>query len=174
MTAPYPQALSLSRLVLRALLVLNVFYGLCILILLFASIVAEGPVFTALGVKQVEGSARMIQGMRLIAVVGLVAVPFWQFVIHRLIAIVDTVRAGDPFVLENAVRLQAIAWAVLGLECLHMIVGGIAAVSGSSAQPLDVDWSFSVTPWIAVLLLFVLARVFDHGARMRADLEGTV
>ena len=29
-------------------------------------------------------------------------------------------------------------------------------------------------PWIAVLLLFVLARVFAQGARMREDIEGTV
>ena len=57
---------------------------------------------------------------------------------------------------------------------LHLLVGAIAAGSASSPQPLDIDRSFSVTPWIAVLLLFVLARVFDHGARMRADLEGTV
>lgn len=40
--------------------------------------------------------------------------------------------------------------------------------------PIDIDWTFSFTPWIAVLLLFVLARVFAHGARMREDLEGTV
>jgi len=33
---------------------------------------------------------------------------------------------------------------------------------------------FSFAPWLAVLLLFVLARVFAEGARMRADLEGTV
>jgi hypothetical protein len=36
------------------------------------------------------------------------------------------------------------------------------------------DWSFSVTPWLAVLLLFVLAQVFGDGARMRDDLTGTV
>jgi hypothetical protein len=36
------------------------------------------------------------------------------------------------------------------------------------------NWTFSVTRWIAVLLLFVLARVFEQGARMREDLEGTV
>jgi hypothetical protein len=34
--------------------------------------------------------------------------------------------------------------------------------------------AFSFTPWLSVLLLFVLAGVFAHGARMRADLEGTV
>ena len=63
---------------------------------------------------------------------------------------------------------------MLGLELLHLVIGAIAAQSASSVQPLDINWSFSITPWIAVLLLFVLARVFDHGARMRADLEGTV
>ena len=34
--------------------------------------------------------------------------------------------------------------------------------------------SLVFAPWLAVLLLFVLARVFDQGARMRADLDGTV
>ena len=41
-------------------------------------------------------------------------------------------------------------------------------------HPLDVEWSFSLTRWLTVLLLFVRARVFEHGARMRDDLLGTV
>jgi hypothetical protein len=171
---PDPRALSLSRLVLRALVVANALYGLAILAILVASLVAEGPLFTALGVKQAEGADRMIRGMRLIAVAGIAAVPIGHLILARLLAIVDTVRAGDPFVVQNAARLQTIAWCVLGLEGLHLVIGAIAATSASSVQPLDIDWNFSVTPWIAVLLLFVLARVFDHGARMRADLEGTV
>ena len=57
----------------------------------------------------------------------------------------------------NAARLQTTAWALLGLELLHLAVGAVAAAG-----------------WLAVLLLFVLARVFDHGTRMRDDLEGTV
>jgi len=116
----------------------------------------------------------MIRGMRLIMLAGIASVPIAHVILMRLLAIVDTVRAGDPFVVANAGRLQTIAWSVLGLELIHLLVGAIAASSASSAQPLDIKWSFSVTPWIAVLLLFVLARVFDHGARMRADLEGTV
>ena len=112
--------------------------------------------------------------MRLIMVIGIASVPLAYVILSRLRAIVDTVRDGDPFVAANARRLQTIAWAYLGLELLHIAVGVVAASSGSSAQPLDVHWRFSVTPWVAVLLLFVLARVFDHGARMRADLEGTV
>jgi hypothetical protein len=57
---------------------------------------------------------------------------------------------------------------------LHLAVGAIAAAASSKSQPLDVGWSFSITGWLAVLLLFVLARVFDQGTRMRDDLEGTV
>jgi hypothetical protein len=54
------------------------------------------------------------------------------------------------------------------------VIGVIAARTRSAVQELDINWSFSITPWLAVLLLFVLARVFEHGARMRAELEGTV
>jgi len=39
---------------------------------------------------------------------------------------------------------------------------------------VDMGDGFSFTPWLAVLLLFVLAGVFAQGARMRTDLEGTV
>lgn len=174
MSAPQPRALAVSRWLLRFLVVANAAYGLGILMLLVLSLVAEGPVFSALGVKAVDGADRMIRGARLIMIVGLAAVPIGHLILLRLLAIVDSVRAGDPFIVENASRLQSIAWCVLALEALHWIVGGIAAMSGSSVQPLDIDWSFSVTPYIAVGMLFVLARVFDHGARMRADLEGTV
>lgn len=42
------------------------------------------------------------------------------------------------------------------------------------AHPVDVDAGFSMSGWLAVLLTFLLARVFAEGARMREDLEGTV
>ena len=174
MPHPYPRALSLSWRILRALVVLNVVYGLAILALLVASLVAEGPMVAALGVRPAEGRDVLVRGMRMIMVVGIASVPMAHIILTRLRAIVYTVRAVDPFVMDNAARLQTIAWSVLALELLHLLVGAIAATSASSAQPLDVNWSFSVTPWIAVLLLFVLARVFEHGARMRADLEGTI
>jgi hypothetical protein len=41
-------------------------------------------------------------------------------------------------------------------------------------NPLHLDAGFSITGWLAVLLTFVLARVFAEGARMRDELEGTV
>jgi len=170
-TAPI---LPVARRLLTALLCVNWLYGLGILGLLLASLVVPGTLFRALGVRPAAGRETLELGMRLVMVIGIAAVPMAYVVLSRLRAIVDTVREGDPFVAANARRLQTIAWAYLGLELLHIAVGIVSASSGSSAQPLDVHWCFSVTPWVAVLLLFVLARVFDHGARMRADLEGTV
>lgn len=174
MSPSSPGALAISRRVLSTLVVLNLLYGLAILALLVASLIAEGPVFRALGVKPAELTGALIRGMRMIMVVGILSAPIAHVILTRLLAIVDTVRAGDPFVVVNADRLQMIAWCVLGLELLHLAIGAISAGAASSGQPIDIDWSFSLTPWIAVLLLFVLARVFDHGARMRADLEGTI
>lgn len=174
MSRPYPDALRVSRRVLRALIKLNLLMGLLILALLIASLVAEGPVMGALGARPTSSNSTLILGMRLIMVIGICAVPLAHIVLTRLLAIVETVSLGDPFVAENAERLQTIAWAVLGLELLHFVVGAVAAVASSEAHPLDIDWNFSLTRWLAVLLLFVLARVFEHGTRMREDLEGTV
>jgi hypothetical protein len=174
MASSYPGVLTASRTLLRALIVLNLLLGASILALLVASLAAEGPVMAALGVRQHEGSGALILGMRLIMVFGIVSVPLVHLVLTRLLAVVDTVRSGTAFVAANGARLQTIAWALLALEMLHLAVGGVAAGASSSAQALDMDWSLSVAGWLAVLLLFVLARVFDEGARMRDDLEGTV
>ena len=172
MARAFPSALATSRTVVRALIVLNLVLGVGICALFVASLVARDAVFAALGVHVTN--ARLIVGMRLIMAIGIGSAPLTYILLTRLLAIVETVRRGDPFVAGNAARLQTAAWALLGLELLHLAVGAIAAAASSASQPLDLDWNFSVTSWLAVLLLFVLARVFDHGTRMRDDLEGTV
>jgi hypothetical protein len=174
MLRSHPDALALSHKVLRVLIYLNLLLGFLILALLIASLVAPTFVMTALGVRPTDDNARLILGMRSIMVIGIGGIPLAHVVLTRLLAIVETVRDGDPFVAENAARLHTIAWSVLGLELLHLVVGAVAAGASSRAQPLDIDWSFSVTRWLAVLLLFVLARVFEQGARMREELQGTV
>jgi hypothetical protein len=174
MTPQYPPALTLAERVLKGLTVLNVLYGTGILALLIASLAAPGPLFEALAGKPAGVAAAAIRGMRLMMMVGLAAVPVAHVILAGLRAMLLTVRAGDPFVMENARRLNAIATAVLALELLHLAVGVIAKGHAFAALGIHIDWSFSFTPWVAVLLLFVLARVFEHGACMRADLEGTV
>jgi hypothetical protein len=174
MSLPHENALRASRKVLSALVVINVVYGLAITGLLIWSFLNRDWVMTALGVRPALERESMVRGMRMIAFIGILAVPLVHVMLTRLLGIVDTVRAGDPFIGENAQRLQTIAWTLLGMQVMHVLVGFVASRTRSEVQELDIDWSFSITPWIAVLLLFVLARVFEHGARMRADLEGTV
>ena len=158
--------LSVASVALRVLIVLNWLGGAAILVLLIATIVAKQWTFTALGIT--------IMGLRAIAVLGLVAVPLNDVVLRRLRAIVETVRWGDPFVATNADRLQAIAWALLALQLLSLVIGGIGNSISTPAHPLHLDAGFSTSGWLAVLLTFILARVFAAGTLMREDLKGTV
>ena len=174
MTKSYPDPLTLSRRVLRVLIKLNLLMGALILALLIASLIAESWVMRALGVRPVPGNSMLFVGMRLIMVIGICSVPIAHVVLTRLLAIVETVKVGNPFVMANAVRLKTIAWAILGLEMMHFTVGAIVEGVSTAAAPLDISSGFSLTGWLTVLLLFVLARVFEQGARMREDLEGTV
>jgi hypothetical protein len=82
--------------------------------------------------------------------------------------------SGDPFVATNASRLQAIAWSLLALQLLSLVIGAIAKIVSTPAHPPHLDAGFSTNGWLAVLLTFVLARVFAEGTLMREDLEGTV
>ena len=173
MIQPNADALSLSRKVLRFLIPLNWLFATAILTLLIWTFVAGEFAARALGVGG-DGATPPLVGMRLIMVIGVAAAPITNAILSRLLRIVDTVRDGDPFVTENALRLQVIAWAVLALELIRLVIVGIAKSVSTPARPIGIEWNLSVTPWLAVLLLFVLARVFEHGARMREDLAATV
>jgi hypothetical protein len=155
-------------------MVLNWLGGAAILALLIATIIAEQWTLTALGIPPSSAIRSMIMGLRAIAVLGLVAVPLNDVVLRRLRAIVETVRWGDPFVATNAHRLQAIAWALLALQLLSLVIGGIGKAISTPAHPLHLDAGFSTSGWLAVLLTFILARVFAVGTLMREDLRGTV
>jgi hypothetical protein len=174
MSLPHENALRASRKVLSVLVVINVVYGVAIAGLLTWSFLNKEWVITALGVRPAVDRDSMVRGMRMIAFIGILGVPLAHVILTSLLGIVDSVRDGDPFIRDNARRMQNIAWTLLGMQVLHVLIGFVASRTKSEVQQLDIDWSFSITPWIAVLLLFVLARVFEHGARMRADLEGTV
>lgn len=169
----FPRALGLSRRALVGLRILNLLYAGGVGVMLLVSLAAPQFLFGAIGVRD-SGSDTARLAMRGIMVVGLAGALVAHRILTGLLQIVETVRSGDPFVVDNAARLQAIAWWLLGAELLHLLVGALARVASTPAQPLDIDWTFSFTPWIAVLLLFVLARVFRYGTRLREDIEGTV
>ena len=166
-------ALPIAHVVIRILIVVNWLVAPLVLALLFVVPNREW-IMTALDLSPSLEADRVVMGLRTIAALGLAAIPLNYFGLRQLLAIVETVRAGDPFVAANAARLQAIAWTLLALQLLSMAIGAIAKSISTPAHPINLDAGFSINGWLAVLLTFLLARVFAEGALMRDDLEGTV
>jgi hypothetical protein len=167
-------ALPIAYVVLRILVILNWLYGACLLALLTFSFVNEAFFMRALHLASPAENAPLVIGVRAIAALGILTVPINLAMLKRMVAMVETVRAGDPFVAENAYRLQAIAWLLLVLQFVGLVISVIAKAVSTPAHPFHVDAGFSPGGWLAVILTFVLARVFAEGTLMRADLEGTV
>jgi hypothetical protein len=166
-------ALPIAYVLLRILIVLNWLMVPVILVLLFV-VPNRQWIMNSFDLAPSPDADRLVMGLRAIAVLGLAAIPLNHAVLKRLLAIVETVRGGDPFVAANADRLKAIAWVLLALNLLSIVIGAIGKAISSPAHPVDIDAGFSINGWLAVLLTFLLARVFAEGTLMREDLEGTV
>ena len=166
-------ALPIAEVVLRLLVVANWLMGAGILALLVVS-PNERWIVAAFKLAASPDAGRVIMGLRAVAVLGLVAVPLNLVVVKRLLAIVVSVRAGEPFAAANASRLQTIAWALFALQLLSIVIGAIAKAISSPAHPIDLNAGFSVGGWLVVQLSFVLARIFAERTLLREDLEGTV
>ena len=173
MSRPWSAALPIAYVVLRLLVILNLLYGAAILVLLFV-MPHEQWIMVALKLEPSPQADRIVLGLRIIAAIGLLTIPLNHLILTRLLAMVRTVRVGDPFVPANAHRLQAIAWCLLVMQLLGLAVSAIVRAISTKAHPIDIDSGFSLNGWLAVLLIFVLARVFAEGTLMREDLEGTV
>lgn len=167
-------ALPIAFVFLRILILLNWVFGACVLALLAFTFVNESWTMKALGVTGMRDAVQVMWAMRGIAALGLLAVPLNYMIFKRLLMMVDTVRAGDPFVAANAYRLHAIAWLLVAMQLISMTVAGIGRVISTKEHPFHLDAGFSANSWLAIIMCFVLARVFAEGTLMREDLEGTV
>lgn len=108
---------------------------------------------------------------------GIVACAF--VFLGRLRRIIATVGEGDPFQPLNAARLNQMAWLTLGIQALILFAVPLGErLARFSDEPgemdIAVDNGFDLSALLLALVLFILARVFRHGAAMRDDLEGTV
>jgi len=173
MTRHYSAALPVAYVLLRILFILNWLFGAVILALLLLS-PNEQWIMSAFKLTPSPDTTRLIWGLRAVAALGLATIPLNHMIFKRLIAMVETVRAGDPFVPANADRLQAIAWILAALQVVSLVIAGIGKAVSTPAHPLHLDAGFSVGGWLAVLFAFILARVFAEGTLMRADLDGTI
>ena len=113
----------------------------------------------------------------LLLALGLIAAAFIFF--GKLRAIINSVGDGDPFAPENADRLTAMAWLSLGAYAIMAMIVAVALPITDWAKQIgdaeaNFDFGFDLTGILMIIVLFILARVFRHGAAMREDLEGTV
>ena len=106
----------------------------------------------------------------------LVMVGMAIYFLRTLIAVIDSVGQGRAFTDENAVRLRSMGWTILASEALALMAVPIGPWLQAALPDgeVDIDFSVSLDAIITALLLFILARIFREGARMRDDLEGTV
>ena len=107
---------------------------------------------------------------------GLAAVVLSFLFLRKLLAIIDTVGEGDPFVPVNAERLTTMAWLmvavqVVGIAIVLLIIR--VQIAFKETNP-TMDAEVDLGGIVLAITLFILARVFRHGSAMRADLEGTV
>jgi hypothetical protein len=166
-------ALPIAHVALRILVILNWIGGAAIVALLVA-MPNEEWIMSAFKLSPSPEADRIVTGLRAVAVLGVGVILLNYGILKRLLAMVETVRAGDPFVGANAQRLREIAWTLFTLQLLSLVIAAIGKLVSSPAHPVNLDAGFSISGWLAVLLTFLLARVFAEGTRMREDLEGTV
>src|SRR5690606_17863974 len=136
------RALAVARPVIQGLTVLNILYAVCIIVLLTSSFFVPGWPEKPLGFDPATNPQAPI-GLRAIMVIGALAAGIVHAILRRLIAIVDSVRGGDPFVLDNARRLEAIAWSVLAIELLRLAV---IAIATTALEPTRLG-GFTLAPW---------------------------
>lgn len=94
--------------------------------------------------------------------------------LRHLARLLRSAAGARPFTHANAQRLQRMAWLMLAMEVLSIIIGVYASWMGPDFAWMEVGGGMSITGLIAVLMLFVLARVFAAGAAMREDLDGVI
>jgi hypothetical protein len=109
---------------------------------------------------------------------GLICMLFILLAVQATSGIVATAIAGDPFVDDNAERLKRIGWCLLGVMVVQFLTTMVVAMIVPEHLPEGVNLGIGSDPdpvgLLAILLVFVLARIFKHGARMREELAGTV
>ena len=173
MLRPPSGALGASNVLLHVMRLLNIGVGVLLVLAIPATFLFE-PVFLEFFSKRPPriDPGWLVPALRVWMVLALVMIGAVHVSLTRLLEVVHTVRAGDPFVPDNAARLHTIARCVLVTQLLDLAFGVMAATVNAAGS--NVEWKFSLTGWLAVVLLFVLAWVFEQGTRMRDDLEAMI
>ena len=109
----------------------------------------------------------------LISVCGALAVVF----LRDLKVIVESASDGDPFIPVNAARLRSMAWLALAIQVVAIPMTRLAVWFDAAPFAPNVHHNqngISFGGLLLALILFILARVFREGTRLREEVEGTI
>ena len=124
----------------------------------------------------VEARADGVPAGRLVAaLVGLVVfAPGIAYICAKLLQILSTLAAGDPFVPENAPRLTRIAVAIGLIEVIRMCSVLVLAATVDLGEGYVANININLAVWGAVIVLLILAQVFKEGTRLREEEKMTI
>ena len=133
--------------------------------------------FRADGKTVVAGDFLMGASAAIALLALILALAIWFLLLLR--QIVGSVEAGDPFIDDNATRLSKMGWLAVATQLVSFpLVGAVIwtarMIEDHDSVSMDDNVGFDGGGVVLILVLFILARVFRQGARMREDLEGTV
>ena len=173
MTAkPRDPLLAAAHLWLRLSAGLAVLFTAAFLLSVPAALILRGTVLRQLAERGASAELYPII-LVVLALLALVSVLSFFFLRH-MDRIVGTVAEGDPFVPVNASRLQAMGWLSLAIDAAFVAVAVAVNLAPRMGHRPNADFTFTLGGILLALVLFVLARVFREGTRMRDELEGTV
>ena len=116
----------------------------------------------------------LLPWLLVIFALGLLILGLVWTMMRKLSSIIGSVEDGNPFITANAVRLRAIGWMMVAVQIIGLplaaTAGNVADIFGEN----DVGIDFPLNAILAILLVFILAGIFERGAEMREELEGTV
>lgn len=181
MTSPRNDLLLLAGKVLTLLMQIALAIGAAAVVFAFLGVAFfAGDIDTAIRTEFGPGVTAMPTAsvLGLLALALLLVAALFAF-LGKLRGIIASVAEGDPFVPENADRLTAMAWLMVGvylLAGLAVLVSSLVAEWARQFEEIRFAGTvgFDLGSILLIITLFILARVFRHGAAMREDLEGTV
>ena len=171
--------LTVARFILMAFIVVLGFAAIFVALAIPFIIVFQDKVMVEIAKQGVATGPEFIGALALLlgCVVLLMVLGIYFLVLLRRIVL--SVGQGDPFVPANGDRLARMGWVALAGQVMSLPLAALAmwvaeVVKDKDKFSVGDDYGLDFSGLLLVLILFILARVFRQGARMREDLEGTV
>ena len=159
--------LTAARVLLWIMLAGVIFAGIMSVIGLITYVAAQaGSLWVPLWEPQWQPINRLLFGIGALWLI--------QAIVVKVLAMIEAVESGEVFSAPNVARMEGIAWGVLELQILGFVANLAGAPVRGDVNGMEIGFNLSPGGIAFALLLFILARVFGQGARMAADLEGTV